>query len=417
MSRYLIFISFLFLAMSLRAQSIYVSSIQGGLFRLDIESCTYDFVTHVQSEVFDISFHPNGNLYGISGEGVLYEIDTLSGAISVIHQFRDQWFNSLTIARDGRIYATGSGGDLWSYDLESGVETNYGNFGYSATGDLTFYDGHLYVAISLNRIVLINLEDPSTSRIVIDEREATINGQFTGSIIGIVSFAEDCSEIRTYAISYTLNSGASHVYQINFEDQSLQFVCELGFEAGGGASTFEFFASSPLSIENIQIENPDCGVENGSIAISATGGSGIILYSLDGDIFQEDSRFDNVTGGVQHLHLSDETGCTIDTTVTINSIACPIYIPSAFSPNQDGINDVFRISPHPGFSGQIRQFRIYNRWGKLVYGMQDFYPSDFVWDGTHHNRVVEEGVYVYIGEYILEDGSSEFLKGSITVIR
>lgn len=89
-----------------------------------------------------------------------------------------------------------------------------------------------------------------------------------------------------------------------------------------------------------------------------------------------------------------------------------IYLPNAFSPNGDGINDGF------GIMGEgIASFRclIFDRWGRVV---AELTQPDQIWDGrSPAGEEVQEGVYVYQVEAILNDGMNLQRGGSITLIR
>jgi len=97
---------FLLLGFQISAQVIYVNTVDDQLYRLDINTCNYQFLTNVNNEVFDITFHPNGNLYGISGKGRFFQIDTVQGYTTLVHKFDGQYYNSLTASADGVIYTT-----------------------------------------------------------------------------------------------------------------------------------------------------------------------------------------------------------------------------------------------------------------------------------------------------------------------
>ncbi|MDF1696724.1 MAG: gliding motility-associated C-terminal domain-containing protein [Saprospiraceae bacterium] len=297
----------------LMAQEIFLSSTLNELYKLDINTCEYEYVVKVNAQVYDISFDPQGNLYGISGSGRFYTIDQTTGLISTQHNFQGSSFNSLTIDGEGIVYAIGHPGILWSYDLNTGEAKELGQIGYGATGDLTFYEGNLYVATTGNKIVLIPLDNPSNSSIV-------INGNIVGDIWGIVSFAEDCSDVNSYAIT----NGYSDVYQIDFENNTLNFVCELEIEIGGGASTFEFFASKPIVIEEENMFEPNCSENDGWIELVASGGVGTIRYSLDGETYQDDGYFDNLFGGMYTIFIQDDNGCTIKQEFELESENVPI---------------------------------------------------------------------------------------------
>jgi gliding motility-associated-like protein len=71
---------------------------------------------------------------------------------------------------------------------------------------------------------------------------------------------------------------------------------------------------------------------------------------------------------------------------------CPptLFIPNAFSPNANGLNDHF--NPVTTFVIEMHM-EIYNRWGELVYSTDDLQPG---WDGMYKGLPAQEDVYVYI---------------------
>lgn len=96
-----------------------------------------------------------------------------------------------------------------------------------------------------------------------------------------------------------------------------------------------------------------------------------------------------------------------------------IFIPNAFTPNNDGINDVFRIK---GNNIALYSIKIYNRWGQQIWHSTDIGKP---WDGSYKSRDhwVQNDIYTYIIEYssfINSDGlqsQSNTIQGKITVIR
>jgi len=480
MKTMLMFVFSIFISSNLFTQDIFLSSTDNRLYRLDLNNCDYEFIVEVQSTVFDIAFHPNGNLYGIRGSGELYQINTLTGNTTFVHEFAGQTFNSLTISNDGLIYTIGDEGELWSYQISNGEQIYYGEIGYSATGDLTFYQGNLYAAVAFDRIVLVDINDPMNSSVIIDET-------VSGDIFGIVSFAEDCNNVNTYAIT----GGESEIHQIDFINKSFNLICELDFEVGGGASTFEFIAST-IVIEDLNTINPNCGMDNGEISINATSRLGPVEYSINGQNFQTNGLFENLSEGTysivvididgctitQNIEISilnlpsidlvqqtlascdqsdglfevmgneglppfsyaingisqsdglfenlakgnyniviqDAAGCSADTTIIITQ-ECPIYVPNIFSPNNDGINDLFKIYPPSDLFATFKSFRIYDRWGATLFEAEDFNPQNIGWNGKFKGEDVGIGVYVYYVEYITESGNQKILKGDITLVR
>jgi WD40 repeat protein len=152
---------------------------------------TSELIIKIKEKPTNISFHPNGKLFGISANGNLYEINAKKGKISLIYDFDGQYYNSLTISSNGIVYATGNKGILMSLDLSNGISTNHGNIEFEATGDLTFFQGEIYVAVTMDRIAHVDVNQPENNTV-------KIQGQTNGKIFGIVSFAESCNEIQTF---------------------------------------------------------------------------------------------------------------------------------------------------------------------------------------------------------------------------
>jgi len=95
-----------------------------------------------------------------------------------------------------------------------------------------------------------------------------------------------------------------------------------------------------------------------------------------------------------------------------DSAAHALLIPNAFTPNNDGKNDVFKIR---NFSSQrLLEFKIFNRWGTILFHTQD--PKSG-WDGTFKNTPQPMGVYGYVIRIAYSDNVVETYKGTITLIR
>lgn len=110
--------------------------------------------------------------------------------------------------------------------------------------------------------------------------------------------------------------------------------------------------------------------------------------------------------------FTDPNGCTAEDTVyvTVNFIE-GIGVPQAFSPNGDGNNDQLVVK---GFGIDQMNFKIYNRYGQLVFESQD---QEHGWDGNFKGKEENPGVFVWVLEYRLLNNSSGILKGNTTLIR
>jgi gliding motility-associated-like protein len=106
-------------------------------------------------------------------------------------------------------------------------------------------------------------------------------------------------------------------------------------------------------------------------------------------------------------------GCSgIDTITLFVDPSKNIFVPNAFSPNGDGINDVYSVYA----SGPVKVFEIeiFNRWGEKVYQSNDMGSG---WDGKYMGTFVMPGEYVYQVTFTFLDGQTLANKGSLTVLR
>ncbi len=112
-------------------------------------------------------------------------------------------------------------------------------------------------------------------------------------------------------------------------------------------------------------------------------------------------------------------GCPSTDTLHIKTF-CPttqLFVPNAFTPDGDGINDVLMIQG-TGIK-LIKSFRIFSRWGELVFERTNFQPGDAAnaWDGKVRGKLATPDVFVYICEVICEKGIPSFFKGNITILK
>jgi gliding motility-associated-like protein len=95
----------------------------------------------------------------------------------------------------------------------------------------------------------------------------------------------------------------------------------------------------------------------------------------------------------------------------------PIYIPTAFSPNGDGQNDLFEI--HIGATiEKVKNLKIFNRWGQMIFDANATNADTSIsWDGQHRGKSVETGVYIYFAEILLKNGDTKIQKGDFFLIK
>ncbi len=119
------------------------------------------------------------------------------------------------------------------------------------------------------------------------------------------------------------------------------------------------------------------------------------------------------------LKVVSDSGCTATDNFTL-AVACSnayLLMPTAFSPDNDGRNDI--IYPFSRGIKHIKKFMVYNRSGQLMFQKMEFSPNEksYGWDGKYQGIVQPAGTYVYFIEALCELGETTEKKGSFILIR
>ena len=117
--------------------------------------------------------------------------------------------------------------------------------------------------------------------------------------------------------------------------------------------------------------------------------------------------------------IEDVNGCiaTDQLTVQVRKDRL-VYIPNAFSPNGDGVNDKFLVYGGKGVE-KVESFLVFDRWGEIVYKVDtEFDPGnpDYGWDGTLKSEKLNPGVFVYVAQVRFLDGEVIMYKGDVTLM-
>ena len=113
------------------------------------------------------------------------------------------------------------------------------------------------------------------------------------------------------------------------------------------------------------------------------------------------------------------SGCIRSDDIIVNVKTCVgVYIPNAFSPNDDGKNDYFTVYTAPCVK-QVKVLSVYNRWGALLFTKENFEPNNdkLGWDGLWNGKAVPADVYAFYLELEQKDGSTQRYRGDISVTR
>ncbi|MCB0514987.1 MAG: gliding motility-associated C-terminal domain-containing protein [Chitinophagales bacterium] len=112
------------------------------------------------------------------------------------------------------------------------------------------------------------------------------------------------------------------------------------------------------------------------------------------------------------ITVSDYAGCSASDTVNIVlDIGKKVFVPNAFTPNNDQINDVLMIF---GEGIEAANWQIFDRWGQLIFETHD---PNAAWDGTYRNKLLSPQVFTYFLEITFFDGETQSYTGNVSLLR
>jgi gliding motility-associated-like protein len=122
-----------------------------------------------------------------------------------------------------------------------------------------------------------------------------------------------------------------------------------------------------------------------------------------------------------NVNVADQYGCTNTANVTVTTVCNGLnyFLPNTFSPNGDGVNDIF--APRGVGLTRVNSMRIFNRWGEMVFEKMNFMANDRTpsggWDGNYKGKPASADVYVFIIEFVCENAAIVPVKGNIALVR
>ncbi|MEX0291076.1 MAG: T9SS type B sorting domain-containing protein [Flavobacteriaceae bacterium] len=180
--------------------------------------------------------------------------------------------------------------------------------------------------------------------------------------------------------------------------ESGNFELEVGtaFNTNGGSllctrrKSFKILPSNRAVISNILIEDI---ADTNTVEVMVTG-DGNYEYSLDGITYQDSPLFLDVLAGFLTVYVRDKNGCGIS-----ESEISVIGYPRFFTPNADGVNDLWQISGINEHFQSESTIYIYDRYGKLLAQLDAQHSG---WNGTYNNNSLPSADYWF--RAVLEDG-------------
>jgi gliding motility-associated-like protein len=252
----------------------------------------------------------------------------------------------------------------------------------------------------------------------------TSDVQATASVVPI-----DCAGDRNGIISVTASGGQTpYTYYLNDsgEERTSGIIRDIAggkytvkVKDNGGCTAIlnDIFVEepAPLQLINVIRKPVSCsGSQDGEITINVTGGTAPYNYYIPGYASQSDNVISHLDDGQYHYRVTDSHACSTegDAEITKEWRDCAVFIPNAFSPNGDGLNDVFRAKVHDDVSAF--RMAVYGRWGQLVYESNE--PS-FGWDGTQKGIGLPTGSYLWVITYTDSKKQAMKQQGTLLLVR
>jgi gliding motility-associated-like protein len=266
--------------------------------------------------------------------------------------------------------------------------------------------------------------------------EVTINADFpiatplvtqplcTGTL-GSVAFTDVSGGLLPY--SYSINGGGNYSAQ-PFFDNLLPGTYDLAVQDANGCSQTSSILIEPVVPLDLELE-PIQLIDLGD-SIQLNVGLNIPLSEVESitwtpaEFLSCSDCLNPFAFPLQTISLTvtviDKSSCEDTAPITILvKKSNDVYVPNAFSPNDDGINDKFTVFSNINLPVKVNKFMVFSRWGESVYEAFDFMANDlnYGWDGYFKGEAMDPAVFVWYAEVEFIDGSTELLKGGVTLVK
>jgi gliding motility-associated-like protein len=175
-------------------------------------------------------------------------------------------------------------------------------------------------------------------------------------------------------------------------------------------ATYKLFNPDSMALTAVVIDEECEGISDGAILVEVEGGSGIYTYDWSNGFVTQ--NLNGLVAGDYSLFVSDDKGCSIDTSFSIKKICDDDIVDfNTITPNGDGQNDVWTIPDLDRFPNN--EVEIFNRWGGMVFYAK---PYENNWSGTNSSGdELSSAGYYYIVR--LNDANNTIYSGAVTIVR
>jgi gliding motility-associated-like protein len=366
---------------------------------------SYTLTNAGNQNVFLAKYDPSGNVqWAKSAGGTMFDsgfsVNTdQSGGVYVSGFIRSpaSSFGAYVLANSGiqNVFLAkydASGNVLWAKS-GGGAGTDYGLSAVTDAAGNTYFTGWFNSPVlTFGSQALTNMGADDAFLVKYDA---------TGNVIWAQSFG---GPLVDHGYSLVKDRSGNIILSGGYNSSSITFGSFVLPYPGGGTDPTFIVKFDANGISSSALSLASGGDDNNSIAVDSIGS----IY-LGGDFWENPF----VVGNDTLLRTGTETIFVSKFGSASREKECPdIFIPSAFSPNGDGINDQECLYGQDCI--QSIYFAIYDRWGEKIFETTD---KKHCWDGTFNGQRMDDAVFVYYIRATLTSGSAFTKKGNITLIR
>ena len=212
-----------------------------------------------------------------------------------------------------------------------------------------------------------------------------------------ILFEGSCELVEPYTYTRPILRETSN--EIICENDVFNFGTELLDQSGVYIDTLKNqFNCDSISTLILDVRSPVFNTVNAKIFEGET-------YQIEQFTFDSEGEYDAM--------LFTEVGC--DSIVHLDLEFYQLFFPSAFSPNGDGVNDIFMLKGATDLV-EVTDLTVFDRWGNTMFAEENL-DFDGGWDGIMNGESVSTGTYIYRARVVMDDGVSRTFKGSVAVMR
>ena len=340
----------------------------------------------------------------------------------------------------------GPDGEINCISTKAALNGSNSSVGAGFSFQWTASNGGNLVAGTAQNLNLAEADQPGTFQILVTDLS---NGCTATDFVEILDntappsaasfdvFREKCAKSASWMLDFV--EGGQQPYRIFIDNGELISVDEMNGLAGGshalrivganGCALDTMFKVPFFTPPTVTIDPPTAKIRLGD-SLQLRGLPGIPAAAVSGFLWSPVENLDcsdckvvlakPFKNTLFNLVLTDSAGCTASAQARIEvDESWDLFVPNAFSPNSDGLNDGVTIFANPAVVTDVELFEIFDRWGNKVFGRTHFQVGDETlgWDGQLREKVLDPGVFVWFARLKLLDGRSVEEKGNITLVR